>query len=85
VGHVLVAMWFVFFDPKWVVVHGVMKDISVNKLTSTGCNVKIWVCLILRFFFFFFGGGGGGGGVSLLLLHQFVVKTCDGICIVALD
>jgi hypothetical protein len=25
------------------------------------------------------------GGVSLLLLHQFVVKTCDGICIVALD
>jgi hypothetical protein len=69
VGHVLVAMWFVFFDLKWVVVHGVMRDISVNKLTSAGCSVKIWVCPILRFSSL---GGGGGGWVILLLLCFYI-------------
>jgi hypothetical protein len=77
VGHVLVAMWFVFFDLKWVVVHGVMRDISVNKLTSAGCGVKIWVCPILRFSSLRGGGGGGGGGVGLFCCFYAFTSICS--------
>ena len=33
---------FLFFFKK-IVVQGVMKAINVNKLTSAGCRVKIWI------------------------------------------
>ena len=32
-----------FFFLKKIVVQGVMKAINVNKLTSAGCRVKIWI------------------------------------------
>lgn len=32
-----------FFFFKKIVVQGVMKAINVNKLTSAGCRVKIWI------------------------------------------
>ena len=32
-----------FLKKKKIVVQGVMKAINVNKLTSAGCRVKIWI------------------------------------------